>query len=476
MAVEDYLTLGGVEIANSARLATYLETVGSPLTDPGLCRCPSLTAEALGDEPYSTPEADEAPWYDQDVPESADFAGFRILTIEGLDDHPVRRTTTNAVTGGAALGPAQVMPRTITITGILLGATCCAVEYGLHWLAEAMAGCAGSDCDGDCLEVFNCCPGAEQDPDVFRARHLRTVRRVALTQGPTVTRRHGTGCATGECSTGADVITVEIVLTAATPWLWTDPTPILEVPLPSDDSDQCVTWCVHGAEPPARCVEVTESCSSQSITAAVLQDGNGCALPWPVSDAVRETCDGTCRFAPCVDPLSRCSDPSCSPPTPPAPAALETCYCLPLAVERELYEMDLSDRPAWSQDVPMITVRSGRENLRGVTITFYERPLGGDDMTCAQVAEFQRCNPHSQYHIAFVPAGGAVTLDGQTGRATVECGATCETSRDVYGLDGAPPTFEPFRCSTFCVCIETDVMHPPSPLAMVTVSVSGRGY
>lgn len=477
MAIEDYLTMGGVEITNSARLATYLETVGSPLADPGVCGCPTLTAEVLGDAPYSTPDADEAPWYDPDVPESADFAGFRILSIDGLDDYPMRRATTSAVRGGAALGPSQVMPRTVTITGILLGATCCAVEYGLHWLSEAMAGCAGAGCDGDCMEVFNCCPGEDEDPELFRARHLRTVRRVALTQGPTVTARNGTGCTVGECSIGADVITVEIILVAATPWLWTEPTPILDVPLPSDDSDTCVTWCIHGATPPSWCVEVTDAeCAPGSIAAAVVEDDAACARAWPVTEIERETCAGTCRFAACVDPLSRCSDPLCDMPAPPMPTSLDTCYCLPLAVEREVYELDLTDRPGWSRDVPMITVRSGSTDLRNVTLTFYERPLGGEEMTCEEVVEFQRCHPHSQYHISFVPAQGAVVLDGQIGRSTVQCGAFCETSRDVYGIDGAPPTFEAFTCGTLCLSIETDVMHPPSELASVTFSVSGRGY
>lgn len=475
MAMEGYLALGGVELTNSARLEAYLQSVGSPLVGAGACACPTFTAEMAGDLPYTTPEEDEAPWYDPDVPESADFAGFMVLSIDGLDGHPVRRQVTNAVTGGAALGPARVMPRTITVTGLLLGATCCAVEYGLHWLAEAMAGCVGDSCDGDCMTMFNCCPGEDEDPEEFRAKHLRTLRRVALTQWPTVTARHGDGCTSGQCSTGADVLTVEIVLTAATPWAWTDPTPILEGPLPGDDSDDCVVWCVHGEPPPVQCVEVTDRCPRGSVAAPVLEN-EVCGLAWPVTDDPPEQCDGPCRFATCPDPTSGCADPSCAPPTPPQPVALDTCFCLPLAVERECFEMDLSDRPTWSVDVPMITVRAGSEDLRNVTITFYERPPGGEDLTCEEIAEFQRCTPHSQYTVKYVPAGGAVTIDGQTGRSVVECGGQCETSRDVYGGDGAPPSYEPFTCAAYCFCVETDVANPPAPDAAISVSVSGRGY
>ncbi|MET7572954.1 hypothetical protein ABZT04_31335 [Streptomyces sp. NPDC005492] len=67
--------------------------------------CPTLTAEMLGDEPYTTPAADQAPWYDPNVPASEDFAGLLVLSMDGIDDYPVKRSVTNAVTGGGVLGP-----------------------------------------------------------------------------------------------------------------------------------------------------------------------------------------------------------------------------------------------------------------------------------------------------------------------------------------------------------------------------------
>lgn len=114
------------------------------------------------------------------------------------------------------------------------------------------------------------------EPETFQGEHRRTLRRVALVEGPTVVARAGTGCATGGCQSGADIITVEFVLTGATSWLWTDTTPVLEVAPPGYDSPTCITWCVH---PP---------------------DGPGC--------------DGPCRFAPCPDPTALCADPRCPPP------------------------------------------------------------------------------------------------------------------------------------------------------------------
>ncbi|MDX2817502.1 hypothetical protein PV410_34055 [Streptomyces sp. PA03-5A] len=438
MTAEWYMAYGGVEVANHTRLGVYLDTVGSPLSSYGPCGCPTVTAEHFGDTPYSTPEEDAAPWYDPDAPESAEFAGVMILEVAGIDDRPVRRTVTGGIVGGGSIGPARALPRTITVTALILGSTCCGVEYGLHWLGEVLQGCSGGDCDGDCLTLYSCCPGEDMTPEDFNAEHRRTLRRVALVEGPTVVARAGTGCDTGDCQSGADIITVEWVLTAATPWLWTDTTPVLEVAPPGDDDDTCITWCVH---PP---------------------DGPGCS--------------GPCRFAPCPDPTALCADPRCLPPPPPTPTLpSETCYCLPVAIERECYELDLTSRPAWSADAPMITVRAGSADLRNLTIEIFERSPNDVGLTADEVADNGRCSPHSVYSVIYVPAGGALTLDGQVGRATVECGGTCESSPDVYGRDGLPPTWRLFECASYVVCLSSDVSNPPADGAMVTLGLSGRG-
>lgn len=434
--IQDYVALGGIEIANHARLRAYLESVGSPLNMGEVCGCETFTHEVLDELPYTTPDDPDspAPWYDPDVPESAEFAGLLVLSVDGMDEWPMRRTVTNAITGGGVIGPARVMPRTITITGILLGASCCAVEYGLHWLGEALQGCTGSACGGDCATLYACCPG-DEDPAEFNRRYRRTLRRVALVQGPTVTGRAGTGqCGRGRCTIGADILTVEIVLSAATPWAWTEPTPVLSVVPPISDGDECVTWCLGGE------------------------------------------CEGACRLAACRDGTDLCADPRCAPPAPPTPQPPDSCFCLPLAVERDCYDLDLSGRPAWSADAPVITVRAGSSDLRNLTIAIYERAEQDEGASCDEVADAGRCAPHSVYHVAYVPAGGALTIDGQIGRSVIECGGVCEASPDVYGQDGAPASYRLLDCARYCLCLESDVSNPPAPDAQVTVSVSGRGY
>lgn len=476
MPLTDYITLGDVPLVNHVQLAAYLENVGSPFTSGGPCVCPTLTAEMLGEDgPYTTPEEDQAPWYDPDVPESAGFLGIMLLDVAGLDDSPVKRTVTNAITGGGSIGPARVLPRTLTFTALVLGTSCCSVDYGLHYLSEVLQGCAGGSCDGDCMTLYQCCPDEEMTPECFNDEYRRSVRRVVLVDGPNVVDRNGDGCTAGECSRGADVITVEFTLVAASPWLWSDPVPVAEFVPPGGDSDECVTWCLSESDSSGLCLDVQAFCSSPSSVAVEVTDG-ACTRAWPVTDDENDECAGTCRFLPCEDEADACVDARCSPPTPPSVVTPDTCFCLPLAAERVCCEIDLTDFPAWSVDVPVITVRSGGTELRNITITFYERTGNHENLTCEEIAEIERCAPHSEYTITYIPAGGAVTIDGQVQRAVVECGDSCQSSPDVYGADGGPLSWAPFTCSTYCVCIDVDAMNMPSPDSLITISMSGRGY
>ncbi len=473
MALLDFFSLGGVEVANAVRLNAYLKSVGSPLTEAAVCVCPTLTPEMLGDLPYVDPATDVAPWYDPDVPASEDFAGMLVLSMEGLDEYPVKRTVTNAISGGGVLGPARALPRTIVVTGVLLGGTCCGVEYGFHWLSEVLQGCAGNECEGDCMSLFACCPEEELDEECF-SEHRRTLRRVALVDGPRVIERVGTGCTAGECSSGADILTVEFTLVAATPWLWTETVPVIELVPPSDLGEECVTWCFPtGQGGPTNCFTLPESCSGGALT--VEPTDAACALAWPV-DEEEGPCDAPCHLAACTDPTAACADPLCQTPTPPTVAELQTCFCLPLAVERSCCELDLSECPAWSVDTPVITIRAGSHELRNLTIRLFERTPNHDGLDCEEIADQERCNALAVWTVGYAPANGAVTIDGQIGRATIECAGVCETSSDVYGEDGGPLSFPMLTCSSYVLCVESDVEHPPASDALLRMSVSGRGF
>lgn len=446
--IPDVMNVGTNEIINTARLRQYLSSVGSPFANGAdICTCYSMNSQVLGDLPYTTVSNPDnpAPWYDPDVPDSAGFLGLLPLSIEGLDEFPVTREVTAAVSGSGSIGPQRVQPRVITVTALVLGISCCGVEYGLHWLAEALQGCNGGACAGDCMTMYSCCPSQGLTAASYNARYRRTYRRVALTDGPRVTARNGRGtcgdaCSTGMCSNDADVVTVEFTLTAGMPWAWTDPIPLLDIDLPASLSPDCVTWCPPGSLDPD-CVGVS------------------------------------CIYADCPAPADNCVDPNCTAVDLPTftNVVSTSCSCSPLAVERNCYTIDLSTRPQWASDVPVITVRAGTDELRNLTITLYQRAPGQEALSCSQLADANRCSPYAVWFISYIPPGGGIVLDGQIDRATLECGGDCQAARNVFGLNGSPAQFPYLDCAEYCLCVETDVLNPPGPNSHLSMSVSGRG-
>ncbi len=225
---------------------------------------------------------------------------------------------------------------------------------------------------------------------------------MALVEGPRGIARTGNGCtSSGGCQSGADILTVEFVLTAATPWLWTDPVPVLDVPVPSDDGTQCITWCVH-TPVNAVCMELGETCPPGSVSVELTDAA--CDVAWPDQDTLDLPCGGACRLAACPDMDALCGDPTCRTPTPPVAPPPETCFCNAIAVNTEAYELDRTGWPRWFGAAPIITVEAGSQDLRRVTVTVYERREEHEGMSCEEVAEAERCQPHSVFHIAYVPA------------------------------------------------------------------------
>lgn len=441
----DFASVGGIEVWNTGRLQGYLRNVGSPfVTGPEICNCDSLTPAVLGlgFEDYQTPALDPAPWYDPDYPVSAEYLGFMPLSVAGVDDNPRGRQVNNAVGGGGVFGPVRNLPRTITVTGLIIGTTCCGAEYGLHFLSEVLSGCTGEACDGDCFEMYACCPDGETlTPVQFNAKYRRTFRRTALVSGPTVVKRDGTGtCASGTCAGGGDIITVEFVLVAANPWAWTDTIPLLGVPLPTPpEPSPCIVWCLQNP------------------------------------DTHVGTCDvGECLFGDCTVPVD-CGDPLTAAPSPPQPTTPLTSFCVPLGTETACYDIDLSDRPEWSCDVPMITLESGSDELRNVRILVFAKPVGSL-LNCAAIADTNRCDPVEEFVVTYMPPGAVLTLDGQIGRALIVCNDVCQTSTSVYGdQNGGPVRFAELCCATYCLCIETDNNFPPAGDAELSFGTSGRG-
>lgn len=167
-----YLYFNGVEIASNERVLAYLRGnmeygfAGLRHANTSVsANCGCATARPLYCDQgsglageYISPALDDAPWYDPDVPESAEFAGLFIEDIEGFDSVVSRDFEAGAISG-SSLGPLKLGGRCLTYTGWLRAKTCCAAEYGLRWLQEALLGDPScNNCSVGDLYMLKCCP------------------------------------------------------------------------------------------------------------------------------------------------------------------------------------------------------------------------------------------------------------------------------------------------------------------------------
>lgn len=134
--------------------------------------------EFLGDTVYR-PEL--APWYSTELPESGEFGGVWVMSVDGLDATPVQRDITQMAGAGAAASPHRDASRTVTFEAVLIGCTHAGVEFGLKWLTCLLRGTAVDTTST--LRYLAASPGySGVDP----ASLLREVHGVVLTKEPRI--------------------------------------------------------------------------------------------------------------------------------------------------------------------------------------------------------------------------------------------------------------------------------------------------
>ncbi|HZP15583.1 MAG TPA: hypothetical protein VFA96_07160, partial [Nocardioides sp.] len=204
MKLEPYLTLGGLEIANSLRTLSYLRVLGHPAqptlqyplpfyeglgysdlysdlygSDPYVVGNLGCYCSVLDTGPYARPSYDPAPWYDPDRPESDDFLGLR-LDLELVP--AAKRPVTPLVRGGASVGAVTYGVRVLQATGEAYAMSRAGMEYGERWLARALLGSAG--CGDDVAVILPTCPPDDvDDPDGY----LRELAGIGVVDGPVFT-------------------------------------------------------------------------------------------------------------------------------------------------------------------------------------------------------------------------------------------------------------------------------------------------
>jgi hypothetical protein len=358
---QGWLEVGGVEVVNSARATAYAQALGVYGVGCPSCQCLHY---ALGDEPYTNPASDLAPWYDPAVPASARFGGYLGMSVDGIDAATSTRTVAETVGDGGVHGRLRRPPREVVVTALAVACDEQALTYGLSWLASALRGgaCAAT-CAGDPMCLFTHCPGEASDmADWDEAqRHLFDV---ALTGGPAVTER--LLLEPGSCRPSV-AATVEYTLTAATPWLYRRPTVAVAPPFAQ------VTGTI--VDPPAACTT-----------------GTACT-----------------------------PDPNC--PAPPArpviPPPTDACACT-LATNPWRTTVEVSPQGAgWLEAVPVIEVRAGATPITCLKIRFWASPGA---LTCTD-AVADPCNFCGELGVGYVPAGATLFVDGRTRTAYLACGA-----------------------------------------------------
>lgn len=170
MTYQGYMALANesgqtIELVNAARVKAYTDNLAPTIGLRGCDDCEGLP-EALGEE-YTTPEADNAPWYDPTDPETADFYGVYPLAFEGIDDS-TRTIESAELTGdGSVVVGSRYTGKDIRVSGMAFAKDEAALYAGMSWLDNALNGTEEGRCFGDRLNLYSSCPPVEVLPPNF---------------------------------------------------------------------------------------------------------------------------------------------------------------------------------------------------------------------------------------------------------------------------------------------------------------------
>lgn len=452
--------LSGQEIINDARTLAYLANGYGPLNMQilGGCACPNIQELIECDAtPYSSPMSDPAPWFDDSVPESADFAGFLVTEFEGLGS-TYTRTTTDKVTGGAVLGRLRPGPRPMIWRGYLFGRSDCAVRYGLSWMTANLVGNVVCDttCGGEELELLVCCPEVTGSPPVsgcngpitqpnpcppfVQPNAFRTLKNVGLVDGPKILSQRKIGCkncgASDACAGDSLIMEIEFTLMAGNPYMFGCPVCLCVqqgFPIAADCDTDPVWVKVDPNNPPATCA-----------------DPSFCPPPFD-----------------CTEQDTLC-DPVDLPDLPPFE---DGCFCDPIQPVQNCCPIPADSFGQFFEGAPVIEITTGPTALRNTTIRFFENLLG---KPCCDVSE-NPCLNCDSLQIRYIPPSSTMIIDGTTRRVTVQC-AGMSAPQPAEHLTVTPFAWPILQCIDFCICVETDsiVWGTNPPDATVTVYIVPR--
>ena len=333
------------------------------------------------------------------------------------------------------VGRARRTTRTIVFSAVLVGASECAVEFGMRWLKAVLAGgpCGGandSNCGGSDLCFLRCAPSlnwsADGEPTDCLGDYSYSLRRVAPTVGPAIDSKM-------DMSNGGCAWAVGFTLVAGDPHKYG-----AEVDLIRGFGDPNVDMPYIGGLPDG----------GQFDDSGFIQT----EAPCPVV-----------VFAPVQDP--EC--PQIIPP-PAAPNIALNCFTFPVNYKRYQFVIPPQFIPLWGDVVPMVDIHTSRQPTRALRLRFYADPTASGDPNS------DPCNYCGDVVFSYVPANSTICFDGVEQAVYLELpgGGRQRADALVMGSDGLPFDWPALSCG-FGYIVTMDI--PQSqPLPVIDLSLAHR--
>jgi hypothetical protein len=422
-----YYQFGGTEIINVSRTNTYVRN-GHVAWFRECVDCDMLPMH-IGDEPYTTPWDDDAPWIDPDDPATYGFWGVYPLDVSGIESATTTAMVTESVLDGGVVGRIRRATKTIVFNALLLGQDECSVEAGFRWLKAVLSGgvCSSgsSDCGGSDLCYLNCDPCTmpsecrEVPPITWPMGEGRSLRDVTVTVGPVITARQNT-------TDGTVIWTVTWTAVAANPFEYGEEVPVIEGFL---DPAVDVPF-TGGVVPPGGSFDT------------IGHDDTEVACPVPTYQPVQ--------------------DPACSFITLPPTAASVTLNCFVPYDDFHRYQYVLPEQyvPNWGVVVPRFEVHAVNGAVRQLRIRFYTDQLGSGDPS------LDPCNYCGDLVVSYIPQGATLVIDGaDQSTYVITAGDVRQRSNHLlFSSDGSPFEWPELTCGTgYIVTVDTlDDQAPPT--------------
>jgi len=428
MAWEGYYTYAGQEFINVERTAAYAGHAGAGWFRD--CYGSANLGAMLGEQ-YRSPLQDPAPWSDPDIPDSYEFWGVYPLTITGIEDSTRSAEVIESILDGGRVGRVRHATRAVVFSAVLVGASECAVEYGMRWLKRLLLGaacgvsvteaCAGSDlCYLSCEPCLDWCDPNSTMLDALGCLdpYERSLRDTVFNVGPTVTAKN-------TMNDGGAAWTVSFTATAGTPWEFGSLIQIVE--------EFGVSTDPYVIDPPGQI----------NMNGPIVSDSK--CVP--------------AEYLPVYDP----SCPSLVPPPGPPTIPLG-CYKPPSNWKRRQFTIPEKYIPLWAEVVPQIKVHAtDNRDVKNLRLRFYA-DVNGDGIVetppdAEGDVEGDACAYCGDIVVSYVPAGHVLVIDGSEESVYVEAPNSGKRRADsvVFATDGTPFTWPVFSCGfQYIVAIDTE--------------------